>query len=56
MSDKRRKIRLRRAFGEETRSEAPQVPGQRAKTLTAKRLNESPARNDEQLIGVVCEW
>jgi RNA-directed DNA polymerase len=55
MSDKRQKIRLRLAFGEETRSEAPQVPGQRAEMLTAKRMNESPASNDEQLMEVVCE-
>ena len=55
MSDKRQKIRLRLAFGEETRSEAPQGPGERAETPTAKRRNESPAKNDEQLMEEVCE-
>jgi len=55
MSDKRQKIRHRLAFGEETRSEAPQAPGERAETRTAKRRNESPANNDEQLMEVVCE-
>jgi RNA-directed DNA polymerase len=55
MSDMRQKTQLRLAFGEETRSEAPQVPGQRAETRTVKRRNESPANNDEQLMEVVCE-
>jgi RNA-directed DNA polymerase len=55
MSDMRQKIQLRLAFDEETRSEAPQTPGQRAETPTAKRMNESPANNDEQLMEVVCE-
>jgi RNA-directed DNA polymerase len=70
MSDMRQKIQLRLAFDEETRSEAPQTPGQRqrAETPTAKRMNESPAtgvptdrsssvgwKNDEQLMEVVCE-
>jgi retron-type reverse transcriptase len=55
MSDMRRKIRLRLAFGEETRSETPQAPGQGTETPTAKRMNESPANNDEQLMEAVCE-
>jgi RNA-directed DNA polymerase len=55
MSDKRQKIRPRLAFGEEMRSEAPQAPGERAETPTAKRRNESPANNEEQLMEVVCE-
>jgi RNA-directed DNA polymerase len=55
MSDKRQKTQLRLAFGEETRSEAPQIPGQRVETLTAKRMNESPANNVEQLMEEICE-
>jgi len=55
MSDMRQKIRPRLAFGEETRSEAPQAPGQRAETLTAKRMNERPASSDKQLMEAVCE-
>jgi RNA-directed DNA polymerase len=55
MSDKRQKTRLRLAFDEETRSEAPQVPGEGSETPTAKRRNESQANNDEQLMEVVCE-
>ncbi|HZL67275.1 MAG TPA: group II intron reverse transcriptase/maturase, partial [Candidatus Limnocylindrales bacterium] len=55
MSDKRQKIRLRLAFGEESRSEAPQAPGGGTETPTAKRMFESPANNDEQLMEEVCE-
>jgi RNA-directed DNA polymerase len=55
MSDMRQKIRPRLAFGEETRSEAPQAPCQRAETLTAKRRNERPASSDKQLMEAVCE-
>jgi hypothetical protein len=55
MSDKRQKIQLRLAFGEETRSEAPQAPGEGSETPTAKRMIESPAKNDEQLMEEVCE-
>src|ERR1019366_610871 len=68
MSDKRQKTRLRLAFGEESRSEAPMAPGGGTETPTAKRMNESPAigvpadrsssvgwKNDEQLMEVVCE-
>ena len=54
MSDKRQKIRLRQAFGEETRSEAPMASGEGSETLTAKRMIESPA-NREQLMEQVCE-
>ena len=43
MSDKRQKTQLRLAFGEEGRSEAPQASGEGSETLTAKRMNESPA-------------
>ena len=55
MSDKRQKTRLRLAFGEESRSEAPMAPGGGTETPTAKRMNESPANNDEQLMEAVCE-
>jgi hypothetical protein len=55
MSDMRQKIRPRLAFGEETRREAPQAPGQRAEKLTAKRVNERPASIDKQLMEAVCE-
>jgi hypothetical protein len=43
MSGKRQKIQLGLAFGEETRSEAPKVPGGGSETLTGKRTIESPA-------------
>jgi len=55
MSDERQKIRPRLAFGEESRGEAPQAPGQGSEASTAKRMNESPANNDEQLMEEVCE-
>ena len=55
MSDRRQKIRPRLAFGEESKGEAPKAPGQGSETPTAKRMNESPANNDEQLMEVVCE-
>ena len=54
MSGKRQNIQLRLAFGEEGRSEAPKAPGEGSETLTAKRMNESPA-NHEQLMEDVCE-
>jgi RNA-directed DNA polymerase len=54
MSDKRQKTQLRLAFGEETRSEAPQASGEGSETLTAKRMIESPASNNEQLMEEVC--
>jgi RNA-directed DNA polymerase len=54
MSDKRQKIQLRLAFSEESRSEAPQAPGEGSETFTAKRMIESPA-NREQLMEEVCE-
>jgi RNA-directed DNA polymerase len=55
MSGKRQNNQLRLAFGEETRSEAPQAPGGGSETLTAKRMIESPASNSEQLMEEVCE-
>jgi RNA-directed DNA polymerase len=54
MSDKRQNNQLRLAFGEELRSEAPQASGEGSETLTAKRMNESPA-NHEQRMEEVCE-
>jgi RNA-directed DNA polymerase len=53
MGGKRQNNQLRLAFGEETRSEAPQAPGEGSETLTAKRISESPA-NHEQLMEEVC--
>jgi RNA-directed DNA polymerase len=55
MSDKRQKTQLRLAFGEETRSEAPQASGEGSETLTAKCMIESPAINKGQLMEEVCE-
>jgi len=55
MSDKRQKIQLRLALGEESRSEAPIASGGGTETPTAEHMNESPASNDEQLMEVVCE-
>jgi RNA-directed DNA polymerase len=55
MSDKRQKTRLRLAFDEESRSEAPMAPSEGTETPTAERMNESSANNDEQLMEVVCE-
>jgi hypothetical protein len=54
MSGKRQKTQLRLAFSEEGRSEAPMAPGGGSETLTAKRMNESPA-NHEELMEEVCE-
>jgi len=54
MGDKRQNNQLRLAFGEETRSEAPQATGEGSEMLTAKRTIESPA-NREQLMEEVCE-
>jgi len=54
MSGKRQKTQLRLSFSEEGRSEAPMAPGGGSETLTAKRMNESPA-NHEQLMEDVCE-
>jgi hypothetical protein len=54
MSDTRQNNQLRLAFSEEGRSEAPKAPGGGSETLTAKRMNESPA-NHEQLMEEVCE-
>jgi RNA-directed DNA polymerase len=55
MSDKRQNNQLWLAFGEEGGSEAPKSLGGGSETLTAKRRNESPASNSEQLMEEVCE-
>ena len=55
MSGKRQNNQLRLAFGEEGRSEAPMTLGEGSETLTAKRISESPAINNEQLMEEVCE-
>jgi RNA-directed DNA polymerase len=55
MSDKRQKTRLRLAFSEENRREASMTLGGGTETPRAKRLNESPANNDDQRMEVVCE-
>ena len=55
MGIKRQNNQLRLAFGEEGRSEAPASPGEGSETLTAKRMIESPASNNEQLMEEVCE-
>jgi RNA-directed DNA polymerase len=55
MSVKRQKNQLQLAFGEEERSEAPRTPDEGTETLTAERMSESPAGNDEQLMEEVCE-
>ena len=55
MSDKRQNNQLRLAFSWEERSEAPMAPGGGTETLAAKRRNESPAKNHEQLMEEVCE-
>ena len=55
MSGKRQNNQLRLAFGEEGRSEAPKAPGEGSETFTAKRISESPAKNNEQLMEEVCE-
>ena len=54
MRGKRQKNQLWLAFGEEGRSEAPTAPGEGTETRTAKRMSESPAGNDEQLMEEVC--
>ena len=53
MGIKRQNNQLRLAFGEEERSEAPMAPGEGSETHTAKRMIESPAK-DEQLMEEVC--
>ena len=55
MSGKRQNNQLRLAFDEELRSEAPMAPGGGSETLTAKRMIESPASNNERLMEEVCE-
>jgi len=54
MGGKRQNNQLRLAFGEESRSEAPMAPGEGSETHTAKRMTESPANHDEQLMEEVC--
>jgi RNA-directed DNA polymerase len=54
MSGKRQNNQLRLAWGEESGSEAPPALGEGSETLTAKRMNESPASNNEQLMEEVC--
>jgi len=55
MSDKRQKIQLWLAFGEEGRSEAPRTPGEGSESLPAKCMSESPAKNRGRLMEEVCE-
>jgi RNA-directed DNA polymerase len=55
MGGRRQNIQLRLAFSGEGRSEAPRSPGGGSETLTAKRMNESPASNNERLMEEVCE-
>ena len=55
MSVKRQKIQLQLAFDQEGRSEAPRASEEGTETRTAKRMSESPASNDEQLMEEVCE-
>jgi RNA-directed DNA polymerase len=55
MGDRRQKTQLRLAFVEEGRSEAPTSLREGAESPTAKRMNESPAENSEQLMEEVCE-
>jgi RNA-directed DNA polymerase len=54
MGGKGQNNQLRLAFGEESRSEAPMAPGEGSETHTAKRMTESPANHDEQLMEEVC--
>jgi len=54
MSDERQKTQLRLAFDQEGRSEAPRASDEGTETRTAKRMSESPASNDEQLMEEVC--
>jgi RNA-directed DNA polymerase len=54
MSGKRQKNQLRLAFSGEGRSEAPAPCCGGSETVTAKRMIESPAKNDEQLMEEVC--
>jgi RNA-directed DNA polymerase len=54
MSGKRQKTQLWLAFDGEVRSEAPRASREGTETRTAKRMSESPAGNDEQLMEAVC--
>lgn len=53
MGDRRQKNQLRLALSGEGRSEAPMSPGEGSESLTAKRMSESPAI-EEQLMEEVC--
>ena len=55
MSGKRQKNQLQLAFDGKGRSEAPRTSREGTETRTAKRMTESPAGNDEQLMEEVCE-
>ncbi len=55
MGVKRQNNQLQLAFGEEERSEAPRTSREGTESLTAKRISESPAGNEEQLMEAVCE-
>ena len=55
MNDRRQKNQLRLAFGEEGRSEAPMAPREGSESITAKRMSESTARNNERLMEEVCD-
>ena len=55
MGVKRQKIQLQLAFDGEVRSEAPRTSREGTETLTAKRMTESPAGKDEQLMEEVCK-
>jgi RNA-directed DNA polymerase len=54
MGGKRQNNQLRLAFGEESRSEAPKASDGGSETHTAKRMIESPANSNKQLMEVVC--
>jgi RNA-directed DNA polymerase len=55
MRIKRQKTQLRLAFDQEGRSEAPRASDEGSEMRAAKRVSESPASNDEQLMEQVCE-
>jgi RNA-directed DNA polymerase len=55
MRIKRQKTQLRLAFDQEGRSEAPRASDEGSEMRAAKRVSESPASNDEQLMEEVCE-
>ena len=55
MGGKRQQNQLKLAFDEKGRSEAPRASREGTETPTAKRISESPAGNDGQLMEEVCE-